>query len=110
MDNQALVAFSCRTGGLLTPKSFGYAKDSGQTTRCDQVVTGQGTATCNYPTVLWGSHTGVPHKHSSNNYDAYCKSLGYASFVTGSNKYGTRACNKGALFWCKGYDNPTAHW
>merc|ERR1739847_171618 len=60
----------------------------------------------------WGKHTGgVPHKHSNNNYDAYCKSLGFGSFVTGSDKYGTVRCNKGALFWCKGYDFSQGwHW
>ena len=93
-------------------RSFGYAKDSGQTTICEQLVlTGQGEATCTNPSVIWGGHTGVPHEHRNNNFDAYCKSLGYASFVTESNRYGTRSCSKGALFWCKGYDNPTAyHW
>ena len=94
------------------PNFFGKAKDSGQSTMCSLGKTHQGSVvTCKGPKVIWGSHTGVPHKHSSNNYNTYCQSLGFGSFVTGSDKYGTVKCDKGALFWCKGYDfNSGYHW
>merc|ERR1712080_143707 len=73
--------------------------------------TGSGFVTCNNPRVTWGSHTGYPHKHSNNNFGNYCKSLGYSKGSYGTPQYGTVKCSKGALFWCKGYDNPKAwHW
>ena len=114
--NQALTSFSCRTGvttNTTKPPAtiLGTAKDSGQITKCEKKVQGQGSVTCQNPTVTWGKHTGIPHQHSSNNYDTYCKSLGFAGFVTGSDKYGTRSCDTGALFWCKGYDfRQGYHW
>jgi hypothetical protein len=93
-----------------SPGTFGYAKDSGQTTKCGLIVSGNGFVTCKNPVVTWGKHTGYPHSHSNNNFGNYCKSLGYPG-TYGSPKYGTVKCSKGALFWCKGYDNPKAyHW
>ena len=90
---------------------FGKAKDSGQSTTCTGgKIIGSGTVTCKGPKVTWGSHTGVPHKHSGNKYETYCKSMGYTGFVPGSDKYGTVSCSKGALFGCSGYDFNGWHW
>merc|ERR1712157_709748 len=94
-----------------SPGTFGYAKDSAQYTKCGLIVQGNGFVTCKNPRVTWGKHTGYPHKHSNNNFNNYCKSLGYTAGAYGTPKYGTVKCSKGALFWCKGYDNPKAyHW
>ena len=123
MDNKALIEFSCkgkRTTGKTTKTTkktttkplqvFGYAKDSGQYTKCGKIVTTKSSVTCVNPVVTWNKHTGYPHSHSNNNFGNYCKSLGYPG-TTGTVKYGTVKCSKGALFWCKGYDNPKAyHW
>ena len=93
------------------PNFFGKANDSGQETICSQGKTQKGSVvTCKGPKVLWGKHTGVPHKHSGNKYDTYCKSMGYDKFVPGSDKYGTVKCDKGALFGCSGYDFNGWHW
>ena len=76
--------------------------------RADQAT--KSSVTCVNPVVTWGKHTGHPHKNSSNNFNNYCKSLGYPGNY-GNRTYGTVKCSKGALFWCKGYDNPKAyHW
>ena len=106
---------SCPSSNILEtakdPHVMGTAKDSGQVTKCSKKMHIGSVVTCNGPKVTWGSHTGVPHKHGSNNYDTYCKSLGFGSFVPGSDKYGTVTCSKGALFWCKGYDFSQGwHW
>ena len=45
-----------------------------------------------------------------NKYDTYCKFMGYASFVTGSDKYGTVNYEKGALYGCKGHDLNGWYW
>ena len=91
---------------------FGTAKDSGQSTTCSQgKIIGSGTVQCKGPRVAWGNHkNGIPHKHGGNRYDTYCKSMGYTGFVTGSDKYGTVSCSKGALFGCSGYDFGKWHW
>ena len=111
LDDRALVSFSCRSS--TNSNVMGTAKDSGQITTCGQKTRNGNVVTCQNPKVQWGSqkHIGYPHKHSNNNYNTYCKSLGYTGFVTGSDKYGTVKCSKGALFWCKGYDfNGGYHW
>jgi len=114
--NRALISITCKgtdQGGGAKPPSnlFGKAKDSGQSTTCTGgKVKGSGTVTCKIPKVTWGSHTGVPHRHSGNNYNTYCKSMGYTGFVPGSDKYGTVSCSKGALFGCSGYDFNGWHW
>ena len=123
--NTGLISISCSGGKSGSTKGhankatdsksvniMGTAKDSGQVTTCDNGKEHVGSVVrCNGPRVTWGSHTGVPHKHSANKYDAYCQSLGFAKFVPGSDKYGTVRCTKGALFWCKGYDfNSGYHW
>ena len=114
LDNRALIEFSCKpkaTTPKASPGTFGYAKDSAQYTKCGLIVQGNGFVTYKNPRVTWGKHTGYPHKHSNNNFNNYCKSLGYTAGSYGSAKYGTVKCSKGALFWCKGYDNPKAyHW
>merc|ERR1712176_64314 len=114
LDNRALIEFSCKpkaTTPKPSPGTFGYAKDSAQYTKCGLIVQGNGFVTCKNPRVTWGKHTGYPHKHSNNNFNNYCKSLGYTAGAYGTPKYGTVKCSKGALFWCKGYDNPKAyHW
>merc|ERR1711881_64884 len=116
LNNKALVQFSCKNKATATTKvvkngTFGYAKDSGQYTKCGSITKTNTYTTCNKPVVTWGKHTGYPHKHSNNNFNNYCKSLGYTKGSYGTPKYGTVKCSKGALFWCKGYDNPKAyHW
>merc|ERR1739848_944854 len=118
LDNKALVRFSCKDGKSGTTKSsggggavFGKAKDSGQITTCTEgKLIGSGTVTCKGPKVTWGKHIGVPHKHSGNNYNRYCQSMGYSGFLGGSDKYGTVKCDKGALFGCSGYDFSGWHW
>merc|ERR1739848_108824 len=118
LDNKALVQFSCKDGKSGTTKSsggggavFGKAKDSGQITTCTEgKIIGSGTVTCKGPKVTWGKHIGVPHRHSGNNYNRYCQSMGYSGFLSGSDKYGTLSCNKGALFGCTGYDFNGWHW
>merc|ERR1712151_45139 len=112
LDNRALVEFSCKTKVTTSTglKVFGYAKDSGQTTKCTSITNNNSTIVCNGPVVTWGKHTGYPHKHRNNNFGNYCKSLGFRG-TYGNPRYGTVKCSKGALFWCKGYDNPKAyHW
>ena len=89
---------------------MGKAKDSGQITTCSQKKQSGSLMKCSNPTISWGSHSGgIPHKHKNNNYNSYCQSLGFAASVAVT--YGTRPCSKGALFWCKGYDNKDVyHW
>jgi len=114
LDNRALIQFSCKpksTGPKPGPGTFGYAKDSGQYTKCGQIVRGNGYVTCKNPRVTWGKHTGYPHKHRNNDFNNYCRSLGFTRGSYGGQTYGTVNCKKGALFWCRGYDNPKAfHW
>ena len=119
MANKALISITCKGtdqgggggGAKVAPNFFGKANDSGQETICSLGKTHKGSVvTCKGPKVLWGKHTGVPHKHSGNKYDTYCKSMGYAKFVPGSDKYGTVKCDKGALFGCSGYVFKGWHW
>jgi hypothetical protein len=80
-----------------------------QYTRC-YGVSGDGN-TCLRPEVRYGTTTGgVPYQIASNDYEQWCKQLGFDGFA-GDVTYGERGCEEGGrVLWCDTFDEEGPHW
>ena len=83
-----------------------------QKTKCRESKVQGNVFICDGPVISYGSvDGGIPLEDFRNNYDEWCKEMGFDSHIGSIQTQIERiSLPQGWLFGCAGYDAPTWHW
>ena len=102
-----MCSFRAYITKCLSACQFEHAHASGQITRCESCKQTTETLSCHHPIIFYGGmeNYGIPCNHANNDYDRWCREIGYPGFgsVLKENGFYTGAlkwCSENAYKWC----------